>query len=488
MTTRDRIAHVRRRFGFGSTNSELDEAEKMGLEACIDNLIDYEKIPDDFPFNPWEFAFYGDKQVALDPGRFLAWWCMRMVLTPRPLEEKLTIFWHDHFAISGSKVEFGPLMLRNNQTIRKHACGKFDELLLSMVQDPAMIQFLDCDSNLKGSPNENFAREVLELFTLGIGNYSEKDVQEAARAYTGWGLRYAIDGSGGERALYDQALRAVKADRPLVTSAFSEDLHDSGKKSVLGTRANFDWKTMSQLLATRPETARHLAKKLWEFFASPNPEPTVVEKLSSEFLKSGGQIKPMLRAMAASPDFYSERCVRRIVKCPADFVIPIVRQLNARNILLNFRKKDAQAWTPVPNEIAGTAGLCAGSMFQMGMLLFYPPNVGGWEWGKAWITSDSMRQRIRFADLLFQTAPDRAVAELIRAQMLMAGKGKSTENAVDFLLQTFDVPTTAEQMKLLNLRFDSSGGTAALSDKMRASKAIGDTLRLAFSTPEFQFC
>lgn len=487
MTTREKIAHLARRFGFGATQSELDAYEKLGLEGTLDKLLNYERIPDAFPFDPWQFAFYGDKQVALDPGRFLGWWCMRMVLSDRPLEEKLTVFWHNHFAISGSKVEFGPLMLRNNQTLRKFASGNFKDLLAAMVGDPAMVLWLDSDSNMKGAPNENFAREVMELFTLGIGHYTEKDVQEAARAFTGWGLRYAIT-DANKTPLYDQAVSAVKANRPLITSAYSEELHDDGSKTVLGLTGNLDWRQMVDLLAVRPETARRLAKKLWEYFAAPNPSEEIVSRLGKVYLENGGEIKPVLRAIATSPEFYSDACVRKIVKSPVDFVIAIVRQLNAKSILASFASKDAKPWTPARNEVIGTAGLCAGAMLKMGMLLFYPPNVGGWDWGTAWITTDSMSERLKFSDLLFQTAPDRAVAELVRVQMMMAGKIGSSEDSISWLIANFDAPVPAEKKALLVEAFNKAGGPESLKDKMAASKSLGIVTRLMFGMPEFQFC
>lgn len=487
MTTREKIAHLTRRFGFGCTPAELDAYEKKGLEGTIEALIEFEKTPADFPFDPWEFAFYGQKEVALDPGRFLGWWCMRMVLTQRPLEEKLTVFWHDHFAISGSKVEFGPLMLRNNQTLRALGIGKFKDLLAAMAQDPAMILWLDCDSNVKGAPNENYAREVMELFSLGVGHYTEKDVQEAARAFTGWGLRYAVT-DANKTPLYEQAINAVKANRPLITSAYSPELHDDGPKTILGQSANFDWQSASAMLAGRPEAARLITTKLWEFFAYSKPEVEVVDRLAQTFRASDGSIRAVLYAIARSPEFYSEKCVRKLVKSPVDFVIPIVRQLNARAIMMGFRKKDSQPWTPVANEIAGVAGLCAGSMLKMGMLLFYPPNVAGWDWGTAWITTDSMSERLKFADVLFQTAPDRAVAELVRMQMLMAGKGQSEEDVISWLATGFDVPLDPAKKAVLLEAFRKNGGTESIKDKMAASKSLGTVVRLMFGMPEFQFC
>ena len=183
MNERDKIAHLLRRFGLGAGKYEVEEYGKLGLEGAVDRLINYDKVDEQFPVSPMEMMGYGTEGLIMfDPPKFASWWAMRMMLTRRPLQEKLTLFWHDHFAVSAEKVADGMNMLLYQQTLRQHASGNFRTLLKEVSKTPAMIFYLDTHHSTAEHPNENFAREVMELFTLGIGHYTEKDIKEAARA------------------------------------------------------------------------------------------------------------------------------------------------------------------------------------------------------------------------------------------------------------------------------------------------------------------
>ena len=185
MTKEERIAHLLRRFGFGASFAEMEFYSPLGEDGTIERLIEYEKVPEGFDVSPARFAQENQQGVELlRMPAVVGWWTLRMLSTQRPLQEKLTLFWHDHFAVSASKVNQPLMMLDYLNTLRAGASGKFRSLLLSVSRDPAMIRWLDNETNVKGKPNENFAREIMELFTLGIGNYTEADVQEAARAFT----------------------------------------------------------------------------------------------------------------------------------------------------------------------------------------------------------------------------------------------------------------------------------------------------------------
>ena len=191
MNEREKISHLLRRFGLGAGKYEVDQYAPLGVEGTIDRLINYEKVDEKFTVNPYEMTGYGEEGLLmLDPPRFAAWWSLRLLLTQRPLQERLTLFWHNHFAVSGDKVFYGPSILEYQQVLRRNASGNFRTLLHEVAKTPAMVFYLDTQMSVKGKPNENFAREVMELFTLGAGHYTEKDIQEAARAFTGWGIHY----------------------------------------------------------------------------------------------------------------------------------------------------------------------------------------------------------------------------------------------------------------------------------------------------------
>lgn len=185
-TDREKGAHLLRRFGLGASEAELDYYLKDGLNGAVDRLTEYESVDEGFNINPYDLQ--PEKAKNLPMPILTAWWIARMIATRRPLQEKMTLFWHDHFATSASKVKASEFMLQQNETLRQYATGNYRSLLTNMSKDPAMLFWLDNQENVRGKPNENFAREVMELFTLGVGNYSEKDVQEAARAFTGWSV------------------------------------------------------------------------------------------------------------------------------------------------------------------------------------------------------------------------------------------------------------------------------------------------------------
>lgn len=491
LSDRDRIAHLLRRFGLGATPEEIDAGVKLGVDGTLDYLINYEKVDEGFDVSPWEFCFEeGKDEVYLDPFRAVGWWGLRMIMTKRPLQEKLTLFWHDHFAVSASKVEFGPMMLNYMMTLRRHASGKFGDLLQAVSHEPAMLFWLDGLSNQRGRPNENFAREVMELFTLGIGHYTEKDVQEAARAFTGWGIRFLIYELGGEK-VQETARDCMKTNRPMTTFCFSPELHDDGAKTVLGQTKNWTGEQVLDMLAARPETAKYLAEKLWSFFAYPNPEPAVVERIARVLRDSGMQIKPALFAIAKSPEFWSEKCVRRQIKSPLDFNVSLVRQLGVGPFLAGIRaqNKPASPMAPLKAELRSIAGVAVSLMFQQGMLLLYPPDVAGWEWGSAWITSGNMTQRIRLGDVLLGIGTnDHGGAAALVGRVASLGVPTSPEDLVDKVIRVLDANPTPDQRKLMAEACAKAGGPALLGKPDTAAPVLAAICRLLFASPEFQMC
>jgi len=457
MTDRQKVAHLYRRLGFGATVGEIDAAEKAGVDATIAKLVQYEALPE-LPVSPHEFVWREKEEADLGSYRYRNWWILQMLQSPRPLQEKLAIFWHDHFAVADNKVEFGPMMLDYLQTLRKHAGGKFETLLGSVARDPAMMKYLDMTRAVKGHPNENFAREVMELFTLGIGNYSEKDVQDAARALTGWGYFNAFWEMPGDSTA--KMKDSIKYDRPFSAFMYMPAMRDSGPKTVLGKTADHDGDSLIKLLATHPKTAEHLAHKLWEYFAYPDPDPAVVDRIAGAFRKSGGDIQKTLLAIVKSKEFFSEKAQRAIVKSPVDYIVPLLRQTETGEWLMSLRKADASVETPIPQKIMDVTGGVTYFMDREGMSLLNPPDVSGWKWGTGWISSQNMIERINFAGVVVwgedgkyckkvheyvkakapsdATAAARLVcaffdAEVPEESIVLIGKAMDANNKVDFV-------------------------------------------------------
>lgn len=490
MTTREKIAHLLRRFGLGASPGELDLLTPLGVAGAVDWLIDYEKQDEGFGVSPWRFCFEEGKDEAyFDSFRPASWWAARLYLTRRPLQERMTLFWHDYFAVSGSKVEFGPMMLAYQQKLRQHATGDFRTLLLAMARDPAMLLWLDTTANLKGRANENFARELMELFTLGIGGYTERDIQEAARAFTGWGIRFLVLEPGLGK-LQETATEFMRENRPMFAYAFSPELHDDGEKTVLGKTGRWSGENVIDIVLAHPDTARRIVTKLWSYLAYPSPEPELVGRLARGFQDSGLKLKPLLRAIATSPEFWSDRCVRQKIKDPVDFTVPLIRQFGVDAFFEPWRQDGpASPASPAPKPLRDVAGLVLGAMMQQGMLLNFPPDVGGWPKGKAWVSSTLMMQRTRFADLIFGLEEgEKFLAPVLVQRMRAANRGRTSRDVVAWFTEAFDASLPATKTRLLVEAFDATGGVAALDSTDRASVALAAVARTLFASPEFNVC
>lgn len=286
------------------------------------------------------------------------WWFREMLDTPSPLTERMTLFWHNHFATSQQKVRYGQLMYRQNLTLRKHALGNFGQLLKDIARDPAMVIYLDSAQNRRGQPNENFAREVMELFTLGEGQYSENDIKEVARAFTGW----SVDRDNGE-------------------FMFRRFAHDGGVKTVFGRTGRFDGNDVLDMLLERPQTAEFITTKLWKEFVSPTPDMEEVHRLARIFRNSRYDIGALMRAMLTSDAFYAAENRATLVKSPVEFVVGTLKQFNIETTYLR----------PFVFAAAG-----------LGQNVMSPPNVKGWPGGEAWINSSSLLGRKQFLDRVFR--------------------------------------------------------------------------------------
>jgi uncharacterized protein (DUF1800 family) len=277
------------------------------------------------------------------------WWLQEMVATERPFLEHMTLFWHNHFTSSLRKVRWPPLMYNQNQLLRQHALGNFRDLLHAIARDPAMVIYLDNVSNRKGSPNENFARELLELFTLGEGHYTEQDIKEAARAFTGWSL-----------------------DRNSGKFRFRSRLHDKGVKQFMGVSGRLSGDDVIEIVLRQPRVAEQITEKLWREFVSPDPNPQQVKRLAKIFRESGYEIRPLMRALFLTPEFRRPANRGVLIKSPVELVVGTVRVLK---IPLNDSR----------GVVMATTG--------MGQDLMDPPNVKGWPGGESWINSSSLLTR-----------------------------------------------------------------------------------------------
>jgi uncharacterized protein (DUF1800 family) len=287
-----------------------------------------------------------------------AWWLREMLVTPSPLTERMTLFWHNHFTSGQDKVGEPQLMAAQNQLLRRDALGSFSTMLHAVAKDPAMLLYLDGASNRKGRPNENFAREVMELFTLGEGQYTQRDVAEAARAYTGWTL-----------------------DPDTQAFVWRPDSHDGGEKTVLGHSGALDGDTVLDILLEEPQTARHVSSKLWREFVSDTPDETQLAGVADRFRASGYDIKAALGALLTTPAFWDERNRGVLVSSPVEFIVGTMRRFDvAYGDTLPLARRSA----------------------ALGENLFYPPNVKGWPGGAAWINSSTLLARKQFVEQLFR--------------------------------------------------------------------------------------
>jgi uncharacterized protein (DUF1800 family) len=486
MTTREKIAHLYRRLGFGATPEELDAGVKLGVKGTTDLLIDYDKVDEGFPVSPQEFIWRDNNQPDIGTYRYRLWWVMRMICTQRPLQEKLTLFWHNHFAVGDDKVDDGPMMLNYLETLRANSAGTFEGLLNAISKDPAMMRYLDMQHSVRGNPNENFPREVMELFTLGLGNYTEDDVKAAAKSLTGWGYIQLFNEFKGDTE--HKVMDWLTFDRPFTSFIHMPAMHDPSPKTFLGKTEAYDGDSLLAVLANHPATAKHLGKKLWEYFAYRNPEPAVVDRMAMAFTRSKGDIRKVLRIIVNSKEFWSDKCVRKEIKSPADFCIGIARQMGAGQRLLADRDPKADKMTPIPTEVVNSVAYVSNRMDKAGMLLLRPPNVSGWRWGEAWVSPAAMVERYRYRGLFIRgpKGPD------VGAKNTLAFiKGKNPKNSADMaksLAEFFDVALPPASVAILGEDLDKLGGVKLLDNEGKWAAALNQSMLLLMAAPETHFC
>jgi len=350
-SNRQLISHLLRRAGFGATPAELDQYTALGYDAAVERLLNYDQVPDD-----------GQTDFSLPPSaakprqglpELRLWWLNRMLTTRRPLQEKMTLFWHGHFATGASKVGSTDWMDQQNQLLRQNALASFGTLLQAVSVDPAMMRWLDNGTNRKGSPNENYAREVMELFTMGIGSYTEQDVKEGARALTGW------------------VVRKDATQAQLVPTRF-----DDGAKTYLGQSGNLGLDDVVNILSSSPNTAKFLGRKLARFFITDSPDDGTIGAIANTYATTNGDMKQVMRTVLTSGAFKSPDNFMNKVSSPAEFVVTNLKLLGAKAVDKSV----------LP------------AMSNMGQDLFEPPNVAGWPGGQSWLNTDTIFTRLNFAD------------------------------------------------------------------------------------------
>jgi uncharacterized protein (DUF1800 family) len=433
-----KVAHLHRRAGFGATRAELLRDLQAGPAHSVDNLFQCAQLPTDA-----QEAIDSLRQTASTSSNIellKVCWLNRILHGPDPLREKLTLFWHGHFATSNKKVESVALMDTQNETLRSKALGSFAPLLEAIIADPAMLVWLDGGTSRKEKPNENFAREFLELFTLGPGNFTERDIREAARAFTGW------------------VRQDSRNSREAASFIHDPDQIDSGAKTFLGQTGPWQAADIVRIVLDRPEAATFLAQKLYRFFvseASP-PSPELIEPLAAEIKSHHFAIGPVVEIILRSRHFYSPAADRSRIKSPVEHSAGLVRMLEIPR--------------PALNPLALSAACDA-----QGQELFAPPNVAGWVGGRHWINSATLLERTNWASDVIWGRAENGLAPFDPIEWGARFKIKVDQTAqalIDLLLQD-DLGNDSRRLAL-----EAARGNSPVS--------LRKALQLLANCPEFQ--
>ena len=382
-TERRRVARLFHRAGFGASAAEIDQWAASGYAAAVDHLLAFPPAAgraDEVDVLAQEAGAPAAALDGFDMSPYQRWWLSRMAVTAHPLEEKLTLYWHGHFATAFSKVVRPKLMLRQNRLLRDLAGGSFRDMCKQVTADAAMLHYLDGNTNQLAAPNENYGREFMELFTLGKDRYTQEDVRQAARAFTG----YTVDAQGNV--------------------AFNPELHDAGPKVLLGNAGPWGPLDVTDVVLDRhpegPVAARYVAHRLAGFLYRPDPEPEVVEAMAGPFAAGGFEIKPMVRALLMRPEFMDGPSLT--IKSPAELVAGALRALDL-----------AAAPAPVARPFQEGLDEFAAFCNAMGQELFNPPNVSGWKGGAAWANTATVLSRYNFSARLAELVTDDVVGGVL---------------------------------------------------------------------------
>ncbi|MGH2504310.1 MAG: DUF1800 domain-containing protein, partial [Ktedonobacterales bacterium] len=455
-----KIIHLLRRAGFGPSPADLETYLSLGVSGAMDRLLNYASVSNDVDQRLASLNLPFTMRANL-----VRWWLARMTLTQRPFEEKMTLFWHgvltSSFAKIGKSVNL-PLMIQQNNLLRSHALGRFDDLMLAISTDPAMLYWLDGRFNTGAAPNENYSRELMELFTMGIGNYTQDDVHQGAQALSGWVVR-------GSKGIF-------------VPRRFYQ-----GTITYLGHTGHLGLTDVISLVCAHPATPGHLARRMWSFFVYDNPSASDLQPLIDAYRTSNHQIGAMVQAMFHSPAFFSAKAYRARVKSPTEFVVGAVR---------------AVGLTPdVP-----ALSIMAQASAVMGQTVFDPPNVAGWPGdgvSASWLSTQSWISRVNFVNLLLLGATGALKSRQAGAsaagaaasplqQVITAQKLGKPDDVVDYfvaLLLDNQLPGDRRSVLIDALTGEASAAEATLAlaggAKLSAA-ALRQALYLMMSMPEYQ--
>lgn len=493
--------HLLNRAGFGAAPAAVREWHALGRTAAVDRLFAAEESAALTSARPAWFSMekYRDLAIAVRDERMAlaaekgnpaeqkarqrrlkqmtqdrqqaaeaaGWWLDRMYATRVPLVEKMTLFWHGHFATSLEKVKDPYLILQQNELFRSHALGNIRELAKAVARDPAMMIYLDTDQSVQTKPNENFAREVMELFTLGEGHYREQDVKEAARALT-----------------------SLKVNRLLGRSFFHEPSWDDGEKTFLGERGRHQCDDLVDIIFRKPECARFLGEKLCAFFISDSPSPELAAAVAEALRRHDHAVAPVLRTVFLSAEFYAPHHRRAQIKSPVQFLVQTRHALELDDL-------------PRPLQL--------GILQQLGQVLFRPPNVAGWDGGRAWINTNTLLARYNVAGFLLKGPDSRYRPPLAMGRNAAS---KDTRAARDRLARMLSRRAVVRMSAMVtpDQRRDPAAALTALSERVfqaplrgadrlpfekflarqggreLTDAALASLLHLLMSTPRYQLC
>ena len=428
---RARAAHLFRRAGFGADPELLDDATGKTPSQVVDELVSQNLETSDFRSVADSLA-----QTLLaggDPMKLSAAWVYRLLFTPAQLLEKTTLFWHGHFATGADKVKNASMMWRQNQLLRRYALGNLESLTQAIAKDPAMLIYLDSTSNRKAHPNENFARELMELFLLGEGRYSEVDVVELARCFTGWEIR-------------NDRFRKNRYQ------------HDAGEKSVLGKQGDFDGEQAVHIVIEQDDMPRFICRKLFRYFIcdEPSPPDELLEVPAKTLRDNGLQVAPVLRQMLSSNLFFSEHSEAKKIKSPVELVIGMLRGLKGTT----------------------NSELVAGGLRKIGQGLFYPPNVKGWDGGRAWINSSTLLGRTNLFEEILSSEDTKFGGTTLAEYLARYEIDNARDAIIHFEACLMAVPIDPSTRTQLEQQFGSPGGDQEASYR--------NLLHAVTSLPEFQ--
>ena len=463
----EQFEHLLRRAGFGAVEEEVTRYASMPYVAAVERMLSYDAEADDVDGKIGQPGFAGvtaraaggfNPRTNIDDARQR--WLFRMVHSPRPLQEKMTLFWHNHFATAYSKINgtFGSTegarmmaakpgedpngVVGQLETIRKHALGNFRDLLVEMAKDPAMLVWLDGRTNVRGRPQENFARELMELFTMGVGTFQETDVYAGARVFTGWNL------ARPSNQYY--AFSYVAGSHDTDAKEFSFPIYTSGSRVIPARAASSgmqDGLDFIEAVARHPATGPRLARKLYQFFVNEvdAPDQALINEVSQIYYSSNFEIKPMVRRLLTSVQFHDQRNRYKRYSWPVEFVVRSMKEVGFNGFSVG------NVLTPLLN---------------MGQQLYEPPDVNGWELGRGWFSSGGMLARMNFAAQL-------ATNQKFNLRDLARPVGRTPEALLTFVLERLTPPEYASSSYSALLDYTRAGINFTGSDDQLATKASG---------------